>query len=74
MVRKASEKIRYQLYPDEKPKSKLQKLKERIRAKFQKPKVEEEKEEGVDPPNSSAAEDEDAIQEATNKETRTTEE
>jgi hypothetical protein len=34
LVRKASEKITYKLYPDKKPESKLQKLKKRIQEKF----------------------------------------
>ena len=70
MVRKASESIRYKLHPDEKPKSKLRKLKDRILSKFQKPKPEagEARDERRDPPSSSAAEA--AIQEVKEMETK----
>lgn len=41
LVKKASEKVRYKLHPEEKPKSKFQKLKEKIRSKFSRQKTSE---------------------------------
>jgi hypothetical protein len=45
LVKRASEKVTYKLHPDKKPKSKFEKLKEKIKLKFQQRKVNQDEEE-----------------------------
>jgi hypothetical protein len=45
LVKRASEKVTYKLHPDKKPKSKIEKIKEKIKLKFQRRKVNQDEEE-----------------------------